>query len=173
MKHLLLLRHAKSSWSDPALDDKQRPLAPRGRDDAPIMGRLLTAKGWLPQRVLVSPATRTRQTWQLASAELPSVPPASYPEKLYETGPDDILEEIRITPAGIATVLVVGHNPGMEELAAALANKGSEADALERMRAKFPTAALARFEFEGDWAALGEGGARLTDFVTPKGAQGK
>ncbi|WP_157015237.1 SixA phosphatase family protein [Mesorhizobium xinjiangense] len=172
MKTLLLLRHAKSSWDDPTLHDKDRPLAPRGQRAAPLMGRFLARKGWLAQRVQVSPATRTRQTWQGVVAELPSTPPASYPEALYETGADDMLDEIRMVPTGITTLLVIGHNPGMEDLAVALSGKGSNAKALKRLQTKFPTAALARFEFDGDWAQLKDGAARLTDFVTPGEAVG-
>lgn len=168
MKRLLLLRHAKSSWDDPALDDFDRPLAPRGRKAAPRMGRELAARKWLPELVLASPAARTRETWELIAAELPGLVPADFSDTLYDATAENILSEIQRTPKAVKTLLVLGHNPGLENLARQLAGGNSEAKALQRLRKKFPTAALARFEFDGKWAELGYGGARLTHFLRPK-----
>lgn len=165
---LFLLRHAKSSWDDPASSDFDRPLAPRGLKAAPLMGTAMASRNWLPDRVLVSPAVRTRETWNLVAPHLPGSMEVAYPDELYMAAPQQILELIRSAPDTAGVLLVLGHNPGLEELAALLADDGSDADALGRMREKFPTAALARFEFRGTWRELAPGGANLTHFVRPK-----
>jgi phosphohistidine phosphatase len=168
MRQLLLLRHAKSSWDDPALDDFDRPLAPRGCDAAPRMGRELARRGWLPELALVSPAARTRATWELVAAELPGPASANFPDTLYDASADSILSVVQRTPEAVKTLLVLGHNPGLENLARGLASENSEAKSLQRLREKFPTAALTRFEFDGTWAELRPDGARLTDCLRPK-----
>ncbi|EHK57070.1 SixA phosphatase family protein [Allomesorhizobium alhagi] len=168
MKRLLLLRHAKSSWDDPALADFDRPLAPRGRKAAPLMGRELAARDWLPQLALVSPAARSRETWELVAAALPGSVSADFPDLLYDATPEDVLSEIRRTPKAIKTLLVLGHNPGLEDLAKRLAGANSEKKALQQLREKFPTAALARFDFDGKWEKLRFGDARLTHCLRPR-----
>ena len=168
MKKLLLLRHAKSSWDDESLADFDRPLAPRGREAAPRMGRELARRGWLPEAVLVSPAMRTRQTWKLVAAELGTKPAVKFPTSLYEASAEALLEEIRLTPDGTEVLMLVGHNPGLEDLAKALAGEDSDSDALKRMGEKFPTAGLARFKVDGPWAELDAGAARLSHFLRPK-----
>ena len=168
MRQLLLLRHAKSSWDDPALADFDRPLAPRGQKAAPLIGAEMARRNWAPGVALVSPAARTRATWTLVAANLLEPPQAIYPERLYMAGPDYLLSLVREAPWQIETLLLVGHNPGLEEFAATLAGDRSDKAELHRLRKKFPTAALARFEFEGDWATLAPGSARLTDFLRPR-----
>lgn len=168
VRRLLLLRHAKSSWDDPSLADFDRPLAPRGQKAAPLTGAEMARRDWTPGVALVSPAARTRTTWTLVSANLPEPPEAIYPDRLYMAGPDYLLSLVREAPWQIETLLLVGHNPGLEEFAATLAGDRSDKAELHRLRKKFPTAALARFEFEGDWAALAPGGARLTHFLRPR-----
>lgn len=165
---LLLLRHAKSSRDDPALDDFDRPLAARGREAAPRMAQEMARRGWLPDRALVSSALRTRQTWEMVEAQLPQAVPAAFERSIYEAPAERILAAIRRTPGETRTLLVVGHNPGFEDLSALLAAPDSERDAVARMTRKFPTAGLARLCFEGDWADLGPGGARLSHFLTPR-----
>jgi phosphohistidine phosphatase len=168
MKKLLLLRHAKSSWDDESLADFDRPLAPRGREAAPRMGRELARRGWLPEAVLVSPSLRTRQTWKLVAAELETKPAVKFPTSLYEAPAEALLEEIRRTPDSTGVLLLVGHNPGLEDLAKALAGEDSDSDALKRMGEKFPTGALARFKVDGAWAELDAGAVRLSHFLRPK-----
>lgn len=168
MKQLLLLRHAKSSWDSPELDDFRRPLADRGRSAAERLGRELLARGWLPERALVSPALRARTTWELVLAELPGAVPADFPASLYNASAESVLSEIQRAPKPVKTLLVVGHNPGLEDLARLLAGENSEAEALRRLGEKFPTGALARFAFDGAWKTLHYGAARLTHFVRPK-----
>jgi phosphohistidine phosphatase len=165
---LLLLRHGKSSWDDPALADFDRPLAPRGRKAAERMGRELAARNWLPQLALVSPAVRTRDTWELVAAELSGSVSADFPDSLYDATAEDVLSEVQQTPKAVKTLLILGHNPGLEDLARQLAGDNSEAKALQQLREKFPTAALARFDFDGKWAELGFGRARLTHCLRPK-----
>ena len=160
MKQLLLLRHAKSSWDDPDLDDFDRPLAERGAKAARLMGRELAARDWLPELALVSPTLRTRDTWRLVAAELPVLPEITFVEALYDASAADILSQIRKTDGSRRCLVVIGHNPGLEDLAKQLAGPGSEAKARKRLDEKFPTAALARVVFEGDWSGLSS--AQLT-----------
>ncbi|ESY85570.1 histidine phosphatase [Mesorhizobium sp. LNHC220B00] len=166
MKQLLLLRHAKSSWDDPDLDDFDRPLAERGLKAAQLIGRELAARDWLPDQVLVSPALRTRDTWRLVAAELPVHPRVAFAEALYDAAAADILSQLRKADPSSGCLLVLGHNPGLEELAKRLAGSGSEAKARKRLEKKFPTAALARFVLEDDWSGLSA--ARLTHSLRPK-----
>jgi phosphohistidine phosphatase len=162
------MRHAKSSWDDPALDDRDRPLAPRGRQAAPRMGRLLADRGWRPQRVLVSPAMRTRETWELVAAELGLAPEPEFLEALYMGNPAKLLALIRNIPDDVQSAMLVGHNPGLETLASRLAGGESDKTATGSMRAKFPTAALAVFALDGSWKRLDFGSARLTHFIRPR-----
>lgn len=168
-RQLLLLRHAKSSWSEASLSDFDRPLAPRGQKAAPLVGAELAKRGWLPDLALVSPAVRTRETWRLASANWSQPqPPVAFPEELYEASADELLGEARSVPDKITRLLIVGHNPGLEEFARRLAGPGSDDKASRLIEEKFPTGALARFEFEGRWDKLPFGAARLTHFMRPK-----
>ncbi len=168
MRELLLLRHAKSSWDDATLDDADRPLAARGRKAAPVMARAMSRHGWVPELALVSPALRTRQTWALVAAELPRPVETRLAPEIYEAEPESILDAIRSVPPAIRRLVVVGHNPGLEHLAESLAGPDSDAGALARLRTKFPTSALARFEIGADWSALTPGAARLVGFFTPR-----
>ncbi|MAS08456.1 MAG: histidine phosphatase [Ahrensia sp.] len=163
MKTLYLLRHAKSSWDDPSLDDFDRPLSERGRTAAPLIGKYMAERGWRPDLALVSPARRARDTWRIVAYEWPAPVETRFDRAIYLAEPDDLLALLREadTPG---SVILVGHNPGMEDLAAQLASPGSDPQARARMAEKFPTAALARF----DVGALAPGGAALTDFIRPK-----
>lgn len=166
MKQLLILRHAKSSWDDSSLADFDRPLGARGLKTAPLMGRELARRGWLPDLALVSPALRTRDTWRMVSAELPGHVLAQFAEELYEAASGVILARVRQAKA--ETLLVIGHNPGLQQFALRLAGAGSDESVFKTIEAKFPTAALARFTVVGDWAELDFGGARLTHCIRPK-----
>lgn len=163
MKTLCLLRHAKSSWDDPALDDFDRPLAERGLKAAPRIGRLMAKRGWQPDLALVSPAARARETWRLVSAELPAPVETRFEPAIYMAATDDIMALLRALPDVASSVILVGHNPGLEQSAVLLAGPDSDPEALARMAEKFPTAALARF----DVTAIEPGGATLTAFVRP------
>jgi phosphohistidine phosphatase len=176
-RKLVLLRHAKSAWPD--VPDHERPLARRGQRDAPVMGRWLRSAGHVPDQILCSTARRARETWQLAQAGLGAAPPVSFDDAVYQGSAGQLLDVIRRAPSAARTLLIVGHDPALPELALTLAAATSPAhlsavsDAappamLERMRAKFPTAAIAVFEVTGNWDQLRPGTARLTRFVTPR-----
>jgi phosphohistidine phosphatase len=170
---LVLFRHAKSAWPD-GVPDHERPLAPRGQRDAPVMGRWLRDAGCMPDRVVCSTARRARETWQLAQTGLAAAPPVTFDRGVYEASAAGLLALIRRTPAAVGTLLVIGHNPAIEELALMLAappGAGPD-DALQRMRVKFPTAAIAVLEAGGTWHALTRGRAHLAAFVTPRDQRG-
>ena len=167
-KTLLLLRHAKSSWDDPALDDFDRPLAKRGREAAPRMAYEMAQRGWLPDHALVSTSLRTRQTWKLVAADLPATVSTTFEQSIYEAPAARILDAIRLMPDTVKTLLVIGHNPGFEDLVGLLAGPGSASAALEKVGRKFPTAGLVRLSLACVWADLAPGGAALSDFLTPR-----
>ncbi|MCO5060350.1 MAG: histidine phosphatase family protein [Rhizobiaceae bacterium] len=168
MKTLLLFRHAKSSRDDAGLRDYDRPLAERGLRDAPRMGDEIARRGWVPDITLVSAARRTRATWMLASKAMGAEVPVTFLDSIYEAEWQTLLAALRAVDPAINTALMVGHNPGMEDLALELAGGHSSPAALEALGTKFPTAAVARLEFDGQWAKLTPGGARLVDFVQPR-----
>ncbi|MGD9914462.1 MAG: histidine phosphatase family protein [Rhizobiaceae bacterium] len=165
---LLLLRHAKSSWTDQSLGDFERPLAKRGRKAAPLVGREMAKRGWVPNLALVSGARRTRQTWAFVAAELPAKPAVQFSDALFHAEPDTLLEIIRSVPRSCASVMVVGHNPGLEELAQMLAGPRSSAVALASLKEKFPTGALVRFAVDRPWSELATAGPTLTEFLRPR-----
>jgi phosphohistidine phosphatase len=184
-RKLVLLRHAKSAWPD--VPDHERPLADRGIRAAPVMGRWLRDAGLVPDQVLCSTARRARETWQFAQAGLAATPPVSFEDRIYDTTATGLLALIREVPPATGTLLLIGHNPAIEDLALMLAAAPSAAQPsaaqpsaagpgsgtassgdLERMRAKFPTAAIAVLQPAGTWRALAQGRARLTAFVTPR-----
>jgi phosphohistidine phosphatase len=157
----MLLRHAKSDWPE-NVPDQERPLAKRGRRDAPVMGRWLCDHGYLPDTVVCSAARRTRQTWELVAPELGGSPSVRFEPRAYAASALALLYLIQELPGASRDALLIGHNPGIEELAGALASPDSRTSGL-----KFPTAAVAVLEFTGDWADLASGRARLLDFATP------
>ncbi|MGW2460041.1 histidine phosphatase family protein [Streptomyces argyrophyllae] len=167
LRRLVVLRHAKSAWPQ-GVEDHRRPLAPRGLRDAPAAGRALAAVT-LPDLALCSTAVRARRTWELASAEWATPPPVRYDRRLYAAGAPELLEVVREAPPEVRTLLLVGHNPGLEELVLTLAADGLD-DTLDRVRAKFPTGAIAVLAWHGtDWPALAPGTALLTSFTVPRG----
>lgn len=157
-KSLVLWRHAKSGWDAPDLVDFERPLAPRGHRAAPEMAGKLAAK-LRPDQVVCSPARRAVETWEHLAFRLPGEVPVTFDRRIYEADWQDLLAVVQETPASVGRLLVVGHNPGLEELTEALA---------EPVGRKFATAAYAHLEFEGAWSALAPGQARLVAFRRPK-----
>jgi phosphohistidine phosphatase len=165
-RRIVLLRHAKADW--PEVPDIERPLADRGRLDAPAAGQWLAGAGLLPHLTLCSPAVRTRETWKLAAHELPQRPKTVYEERLYDATPGDLMALLNEVDDTVPDVLVVGHNPGMHGLAEVLA-ADAEGDALVRLRrGAFPTSAVAVLEFTGSWKTVEHGVARLTAFWSPR-----
>jgi phosphohistidine phosphatase len=166
-RRLVLLRHAKSAWLD--VPDHDRPLAKRGLRDAPGAGRWLRQAGYVPDLVVCSTARRTSETWELAAAELGAAPSVRYERRVYEANTEQLLRLVRESPATAGTLLVVGHEPTMSQLTLLLARTaaGHADGALDRVRLKFPTAAIAVLEFTGAWPGLGPGRAQLADYVVP------
>src|SRR5262249_27710733 len=138
MRRLILLRHAKSDWSDPGASDHDRPLNRRGQEAAPRIGAYLDRHGLVPDRVLCSTAKRARETWKLIAAEVADAPAATFVDSLYNAAARTILDALRHAPADAKSVLVVGHNPGLQETATLLIASG-DLDDRERLREKFPT----------------------------------
>jgi len=182
-RRLILLRHAKSDWPD--VPDRDRPLAKRGRRDAPRIGRWLHEHGYQPDVVVVSAATRTRQTWDLVAPELGGLPAVRFEPRAYAASALTLLYLAQELPARYRTALLIAHNPGLSELATSLAappesdrgaGPASSGPAATRRAVKdngprpaisLPTAAVAVFEFTGDWPSLTPGHARLTNLTTP------
>jgi phosphohistidine phosphatase len=170
MKRLYLLRHAKAVPADPALDDHARQLTVRGMHDAGAMARYIRKNGFAPDLLLVSTSARTRQTAELVLREIKAE--VEYSDGLYLATPGKILGLIQAVPNAVDALMVVGHNPGMEELAARLARepvRRKERARRDVLEEKFPTAALAVLDFdENKWRDLKPGEGTLADFVRPK-----
>jgi len=167
-KHLYILRHAKSSWDDPALADRDRPLAPRGRRAAKAMGDHLRRKHIAPAVVLCSSARRAEETLERIARSLSDDATILIEPELYSASAGDLLERLRRLPETAGSALLVGHNPAIHELALRLADGGPRRAAMEP---KYPTAGLATLRFEASWSELDAGMADLVDFVTPKSLQ--
>lgn len=165
-KTLILFRHAKSAWPE-GLDDHERPLAEKGRKAAPVMAKWLAGNGLKPTVALVSSARRTQETWTLAAPELGKIVKRDVAE-IYEAPVGRILDAIHAVEPSVETLLVVGHNPGMEDLSRLLMkDDGGEAGA--RLRHKFPTAGIAVLSLPvEDWTIVTPRIATLEHFVTPK-----
>lgn len=165
---LIILRHAKSDYP-PGVPDHQRPLNGRGRRDAPAAGRWLAESGHRIDRAVVSTAERTRQTWALAAEQLGESVPTGFDERIYLASWGQLLQVVAECPEEVATLVLVGHNPGCEDLAAGLAGPGSESGLLARMEVKYPTSAIAVLSLNDPWSQLRPAGAALRNFVVPRG----
>lgn len=172
-RRLVLLRHAKSAW--PEVADHERPLAARGRRDAPAAGRWLGAAGYLPDAVLCSTALRARETWALAGPALTAARPAGQPgaapavrfePRIYQATVLGLLMLVRELEPGWRTVLMVGHNPGFAELTIGLAGPGPQSPGA------FPTAFAAVLGLRGEWADVSPGEGRLLGFTVPAQLRG-
>lgn len=169
MKTVTLFRHAKSGWkNNPLIEDKDRPLAARGMKDAPRMGRFMRKLSITPDIILCSPSVRTRQTLSLAQSEaFDRLPRTIFDERLYDADPDTILAVLRELPDTVNHAMVVGHNPGMQQLAAEFVKANAEQFRL--FTSEFPTAALASFSFAVvTWKELSPDKARLMLYKTPR-----
>lgn len=173
MLELLLLRHAKSAWDEPGIADIDRPLASRGIEAAKAMGHFIAKNGLRPDRVLCSPACRTRSTWSLVAEAWPDPPPCEVIGSLYDFGDGRaLLEAIRRHGGTSRRLMLVSHNPATEQFAARMATRG-DAAAIARMTAKYPTAALAVFGIAAaDWQAMPQTGGTLLRFVRPRDLPG-
>lgn len=169
MKTILLLRHAKSAWSDPRLDDHERPLNRRGVQAATAMADHIAQREPRPDLILCSTAMRTRQTLAplLKRLDAPA-PPIALEKDLYLASEDVLLAHLRTVGDDVATILLVGHNDGIWHLAEELAGSGPVA-VLAALRGKYPTGALATLRVpDGPWRDLAPGSAKLVAFVRPR-----
>ena len=165
MHTLYLLRHAKSSRADSSLADRERPLAARGRRDSKRIAKHLLENASEPELVLCSTAERARETLEFLRPSLGGSA-IDLEDELYGASADTLLERLRLVPDEVASVMLIGHNPALQDLALVLAKAGAE---LERMEAKFPTAALATLALTSPtWAQLSPAEAVLADWVVPK-----
>jgi phosphohistidine phosphatase len=167
MPRLLLLRHAKTERAEPGERDRDRKLMARGRADASIIGAYMARHRLIPDLALVSPATRTLETWQLVAIALGKTPRMVKDERIYNAGTDGLDELIRGTDDARA-LLVVGHNPGLHDLARQLIGSG-DVEAHESLNEKLPTSGLVVIDLAfDDWSELHDGAGRLERFVSPR-----
>jgi phosphohistidine phosphatase len=167
-KQLILLRHAKSAWDNPSLADLDRPLSNRGRKAAPIVGAYLARRSLLPGLVLCSSAKRAVETLDLVSAGWQSKPTVRKLKSLYLAMPREMLRRLQGLGAEPDRVMLVGHNPGIADLANWLCSEG-DPDQRAQLARKFPTGAAAVIEFNvDDWGDVDAETGRLIDFATPK-----
>lgn len=181
MLRLWLLRHAKSAWDDPGLDDFARPLSPRGKKACRRLARHMAERGIHPDLVLCSPATRTRQTWERLEKRLQPAtagtgagagddgdrPRVRFEPSLYLAEPPALFAIIRAAPKRCRELLLIGHNPGLEEFAQRLTGSAA-GDALPRLTGKFPTAGLAELTFPvATWSEITPESGFLASFVVP------
>jgi phosphohistidine phosphatase len=158
MDRLILFRHAKAERDSESGDDFDRPLAPRGRSEAKAMGEQLAALGFRPDLVLISPALRTRETWELAAEALPPGVETCLEPRLYNADSTAIRRLAEAAGEGRGTVVVVGHNPGLQELAVRCLLEGAAPSSfMARAQRKFPPAAVAVFEFDAAGRPVADG----------------
>jgi phosphohistidine phosphatase len=167
MHRLMLFRHAKSAWPD-GVDDLERPLAKRGRKACSLMGRYMADEALVADLAVVSTARRARESWELIRPAFAQDIVEHDESRIYEASASAILDVVGETGPGVHTLLLVGHNPGLHELALKLIRKGSPSD-LSRLRRKYPTAGLVVIDFEiVRWSEASEILGRLERFQTPK-----
>lgn len=168
MKTLYLLRHAKSSWDDPYLDDFDRPLSKRGRRAAKDVAQYMDDKGWRPDHVLCSSALRTRQTLERLSKDWPDAVRIEFKNGLYHAAADKILLRLQKAPNGADKVMIVGHNPGLQDFTLDIGKDHAGPD-WATIRTKFPTGALAVFTSDAKrWSDVKPHSMALAAFVRPR-----
>ena len=168
MLTLSLLRHAKSSWDDPAVKDFDRELSDRGEKAAPRMGAYMAEHGIQPDLILCSPALRARQTLALVRPHLRGGPEVTYADSLYLAAPSVLLARIRKVGNATRHIMIVGHDPGIQGLSLELSGEGNR-ELLQALASKFPTAGLAVLTFQlDDWADVAPAAGRLAHFMSPK-----
>ena len=167
MRRLLLLRHAKTERPEPGERDRNRKLTKRGREDAPLIGAYMARHGLVPDLALVSPATRAEETWALVAKALPTAPKVMEEEGIYNAGRDKLIGIIR-KARDAHVLLVVGHNPGLHDLAVSLIASG-DVEARERVNEKLPTSGLVVIDLAfDDWSRMHPNAGRIERFVSPR-----
>jgi len=168
MRKLILVRHAKSSWSDPSLDDHDRPLNGRGRRAAPVTAEWLSRRGHLPDLVLCSSSVRTRETFARMAEAVPGLPEPVVEPALYHATPAELLARCADLPADASRVMLIGHQPGLGGFARRLA-AAPVRPRCARAFEHFPTAAAAVLTLELDgWEEIAFGSAQFVDFARPR-----
>jgi len=166
VRTVILLRHGKSSWSDPTLADLDRPLAPRGEGASRSIAKYMRRKKIRPALVLCSPSLRTRQTLEAIASSLGKSSSVELEPQLYAASEAKVLELLQALPESVDSVMLIGHNPSLHELALLLVSRGAE---LPRLEQKFPTGALATLVLDSEsWAALRPGDGELVDYIVPR-----
>ena len=169
MKTLGIWRHAKSDWNDRSARDFDRPLNGRGRKGAAMMGRHIAAQPLYWDRIIASPAVRVAQTIELGSQAATINPQVRWDRRIYLASSATLLDILREQEGDPATILMVGHNPGLEDLIFDLVADDGSNPLRDIVEVKYPTAAFAQLEIEIDrWADLEEGGARLVHLTRPR-----
>jgi phosphohistidine phosphatase len=165
-RRIVLLRHAKADW--PEVSDHDRPLADRGRQDAPAAGRWLAGAGVTPDLTLCSTAVRARETWKLCAPELPQRPKTVYDDRIYEASLGELIALINGVNDEVTDLMLVGHNPSIHALADALTGE-ADPEVRERLtRRGFPTSAMAVLSLTGGWKSVEHGAASLVAYWTPR-----
>jgi len=160
---LTLIRHTKSSWDNAHQPDHERPLNERGRRAATDLGKWLVTRGYVPELILCSSATRTRETCALLTEAMETVPEVEFVKELYHAGPEQLMEVLGNHTA--KDILVIGHNPGMSHLASTLAQTPPPNERFS----VYPTGATTVFDFaQDDWSEIGAGKGAVRDFVVPR-----
>ncbi|WP_434995870.1 SixA phosphatase family protein [Arthrobacter sp. Ld5] len=165
LRQLMLLRHAKAEFGE-GVSDHERSLSSRGHADAPLVGRWMREHDAVPDFILVSTALRTRQTCTWVCKELgDKAPTPKLEDELYAARPSEILALINHVPQTVTSLLVIGHNPGIQDLAMRLASVRSSEHAVMDLATDYPTSGLTVMTFDGPWAELDGRDADVTDFV--------
>jgi phosphohistidine phosphatase len=168
MRRLLLLRHAKTERAEPGERDRDRILMARGRDDASVIGAYMVRHRLVPDLVLLSPAARTRETWALIAPAFARAPRVLKDQRIYNASADGLIDLIRETDGEARVLLVVGHNPGLHDLALQLIGAG-DVEARENLNEKLPTSGLVVIDLAfDDWSLLHDNAGRLERFVSPR-----
>lgn len=168
VKLLALFRHAKSSWDDTGLRDFDRPLNARGREGAALMGRHIVNHGIRWEHILASPAARVKETLAAAIEAAGRSPAITWDERIYMAGPTTLLEVVRETPEDYASLVLAGHNPGLQELLFELVGDADD-PLLDEIAGKYPTAAFAVLELDIDqWEQIRPASGKLVHFARPR-----
>jgi len=167
MRRLMLLRHAKTERAEPGGNDRDRKLIKRGRSDAPVIGAYMAHHGLVPDLALVSPAARALETWTLIAPAFAKTPRVTKDERIYNASPERLMIVIEQT-RGAHSLLVVGHNPSLHDVAMQLIATG-DAGTRERVSEKLPTSGFVVINFSiDDWSELQPRSGRLEHFITPR-----
>ena len=165
MRRLYLLRHAKSSWDDPSLADRDRSLAPRGRKATKLLAGYLRGEQISPELVICSSARRARETLEGIASTLHDSTTVLIEDELYGASERDLMARVQAIPDTVGSAILIGHNPAIQSLAIDLASGGEDTAGIE---GKYPTGALATLTFDGPWGALEQHTATLAGFVRPR-----